>query len=78
MLKNGNQAQYGGWKSYGDSLQPIADTVGAHIAAKFPASTFYRTPESKKFVLDKLMSRPAERPVAAKDSADWACVPLTS
>lgn len=70
MLKNGHQPQYGGWKQYGDSLQPIADAVGAEIASKFPGSGFYATPASRQYVLDKLMNKPAERPAAARGSED--------
>ena len=65
MKKNGSQEKYGGWKSYGGDVQPIADAVGAEIAGKHGTSTFYKTPESKKYVLDKLMSRPALRPPSA-------------
>jgi hypothetical protein len=65
MNKNGGLEKYGGWKEYGGNVQPIADAAGADIAGKHATSTFYKTPESKKYVLDKLMSRPAVRPPSA-------------
>jgi hypothetical protein len=71
MATNGSGPKYGGWEEYGSSVQPIADAVGPHIKGKFPASKFYDTPETKKYVLDKLMSKPATRPKATAGSDDF-------
>ena len=70
MLKYGNQPKHGGWTNYGASVQPIADAVGEHVAKKFPSSKFYKTPETKKYVLDKIMSRPTDLAVPLPGSDD--------
>jgi hypothetical protein len=71
MAKNGAGETYGGWINYGASVQPVADAVGAHIAGKFAASAFYKNAATKAYVLDKLMSKPAQRPNAAIGSDDF-------
>jgi hypothetical protein len=71
MAKNGSGEKYGGWISHGADCQPVADAAGNHIAAQFATSNFYKTPESKKYVLDKLMSKPAVRPAAAPGTPDF-------
>jgi hypothetical protein len=70
MDQKGSGEEYGGWITYGADCQPVADVVGKHIAAQYPTSSFYKTPESKHYTLDKLMSKPATRPVAADGTPD--------
>jgi hypothetical protein len=70
MDQRGSGEEYGGWITYGAECQPVADAVGQHIAAQHPASSFYKTPESKRYLLDKLMNKPATRPVAADGTPD--------
>jgi hypothetical protein len=70
MASKGAGDEYGGWISYGADCQPVADAVGQHIAAKFGGSTFYKTPESKQYTLDKLMNKPATRPDAKPGTPD--------
>ncbi|MBX3607218.1 MAG: hypothetical protein KF788_18205 [Piscinibacter sp.] len=65
MNKNGTGEAYGGWIEYGGNVQAIADAVGPHIAGKHAGTSFNTSAESKKYMLDKLMSRPAERPPSA-------------
>lgn len=66
MAKNGSQPKYGGWTSYGGNVQPVADAVGPHIKGKHPTSTFWTSPESKKYVLDKLLGRDATHPTSCQ------------
>jgi hypothetical protein len=70
MASKGAGDDYGGWINYGADCRPVADAVGHHIAAKFAASSFYKTPASKKYTLDKLMNTPATRPEVASDTPD--------
>jgi hypothetical protein len=66
MLKNGSQPKYGGWTSYGGNVQPIADAVGPHIAKDHASSSFWKSAESKKYVLDKLLGRDATHPTSCQ------------
>jgi hypothetical protein len=66
MLKNGSQPKYGGWTSYGGNVQPIADAVGPHIAKSHATSSFWKSADSKKYVLDKLLGRDAVHPTSCQ------------
>ena len=69
MATHGAGVKYGGWVTYPASLQPLADIVGAD--ARF--AEFYKTPEQRRYILDKLMSAPAVAPaVVAGSVADNA------
>ncbi|MGH8798060.1 MAG: hypothetical protein ACREXI_13455, partial [Caldimonas sp.] len=61
MARNGHRDEYGGWTTYGASVQPIADAVGAD--ARY--AECYKTPEQRQYVLDKLLNKPAVAPAAA-------------
>jgi hypothetical protein len=65
MATHGAGEKYGGWISFGSSLQPLADIIGAD--ARF--AEFYKTAEQKQYILDKLMSKPATAPAVAAGSA---------
>lgn len=64
MARNGSQPKYGGWIVYGSSVQPLADIVGADARH----ADFYKTPEQRRYVLDKLQHKPAVAPTAAPGS----------
>ncbi len=66
MAKHGSQPKYGGWTSYGGNVQPIADAVGPHIAKDHASSSFWKSAESKKYVLDKLLGRDATHPTSCQ------------
>lgn len=66
MKQFGKGPKYGGWITFGGSVQPLADAIGA--AARFAA--FYKTPAQKQYVLDKLMSKPVTAPAVAPASAE--------
>jgi hypothetical protein len=70
MASKGAGEEFGGWISYGANCQLVADAVGKHIAAKFAGSKFYVTAESKQYVLDKRMNKPAARPDAKPGAPD--------
>jgi hypothetical protein len=65
MARLGDKPQYGGWIAYGSDVQPIADRIG-------PNFKFYTTPEQKKYVLDKILSRPTTAPPVPALPGDWA------
>lgn len=65
MATKGSDPKYGGWVRYGASVQPLADNIGAD--ARF--REYYKTPEQRQYVLDMLMSKPANPPAAAPGSA---------
>jgi hypothetical protein len=65
MTTHGAGAKYGGWVTFGDSLQKLADIVGAD--ARF--AKFYETAAQKRYILDKLMSKPATVPTVVAGSA---------
>ncbi len=62
MAKNKGQEKYGGWIDHAGNVQPIADAIGAKIAADHASSTFHGDAESKQYVLARLQNGPAERP----------------
>ena len=62
MAQYGKQEAKGGWIDHGADIEPVADAVGADIARKFPASTFNKSAESRKYIRDKIMNRPTVRP----------------
>lgn len=66
MAGRGIQEKYGGWTTFGASVQPIADAVGAD--ARF--SAFYKTPQQKQYVLDKLLNKPTTPPAAVLNSPE--------
>jgi len=66
MAKNGSGPKYGGWTSYGGNVQPIADAVGPHIAKDHASSSFWKSADSKKYVLDKLLGRDATHPTSCQ------------
>jgi hypothetical protein len=69
MATHGAGAKYGGWVTFGSSLKPLADIIGAD--ARF--AKFYETPEQRRYILDKLMNAPATAPaVTAGSVADNA------
>ena len=61
MAKHGSEPKFGGWTTYGASVQPIADAIGAD--PRYAA--FYKTAEQKKYVLDTLLNKPTTPPAAA-------------
>ena len=65
MARNGHQDKFGGWTNYGASVQPIADAVGAD--PQF--AEFYKTPEQRQYVLNKLLNKPAVAPTEVPNSA---------
>jgi hypothetical protein len=74
MAQFGVQESKGGWIDYGGGVQAIADAVGAHIAAKSGSPGFYKDAATRKYVLDKIMHRPTERPAAPKHSPEAAAL----
>jgi len=73
MLRNGGNADHGGWVKHGSSVQPIADAVGPHIRAKVGgANTFYSKPEDRKYVLDKILNQKPVRPASVVAGSDDA------
>ncbi|GEM_PF-2521491 len=64
MAQNGPLPKYGGWTTYGSSVQPLADIIGAD--ARFAAH--YKTPEQRRYVLDKLQNKPSVAPAAPPGS----------
>jgi len=64
MARNGGQPKYGGWITYGSSVQPLADLIGADPRY----ADFYKTPEQRRYVLDKLQHKPAVAPTTAPGS----------
>jgi hypothetical protein len=64
MAQYGAQAKYGGWVNFGSSVQPLADIVGAHAAH----AAFYKTPEQRRYVLDRLQNKPATPPATANQA----------
>ena len=66
MASHGSKPTYGGWIRYGAGVQPLADIIGAD--AKF--KEFYKTPEQRQYILDMLMSKPANPPAAAPGSPE--------
>ena len=71
MAQHGKEEAKGGWIDHGADIEPVAEAVGADIAGKFPASTFHKSPESRKYIRDKITNRPTVRPTAPRDSADF-------
>ncbi len=65
MATYGAGAKYGGWVTFGSSLQSLADIIGAD--ARF--AEFYKTPEQRRYILDKLMNAPATAPAVTPGSA---------
>jgi hypothetical protein len=65
MTTHGADAKYGGWVTFGSSLRPLADIIGAD--ARF--AKFYETPEQRRYILDKLMNAPATAPAVVAGSA---------
>jgi hypothetical protein len=58
-------AEFGGWMMYGGKVEPIAEAV-----AKF--CKYDKTPEQKKYVLDKIMRMSPTPPVApAGEEVEW-------
>jgi hypothetical protein len=71
MDTHGAAAEYGGWVSFGGSLKPLADIIGAD--ARF--AKFYETAEQQRYVLDTLMNVPTQAPaVKAGSQADHALI----
>jgi hypothetical protein len=70
MVRHGEEESKGGWADHGGDIEPVAVAVGADIAAKFPASTFNKSAESRKYIRDKLANRPTTRPDTPKGSDD--------
>ena len=66
MQRHGNLVAYGEWTSYAGNVQPIADAIGAD--ARYAAC--YKTAEQKQYVLDKLMSKPANAPAVTAGSPE--------
>ena len=66
MRQNGAGVKFGGWITYGSSLQPLADIIGADARFK----DFYQTAEQRKYILDKLSSRPAAAPPSVAASKE--------
>jgi len=64
MAAHGAKLAYGGWIRYGASVQPLADIIGAD--ARF--AEFYKTPEQRQYIVDMLLSKPANPPPAAAGS----------
>lgn len=64
MAQYGIQAKYGGWITYGSSVQPLADIVGGDPRH----ADFYKTPEQKRYVLDRLQNKPSTPPAAANQA----------
>lgn len=60
MARNGHLEKYGGWTTFGASVQPIADAIGAD--ARFAA--FYKTAEQKRYIVDRLLNKPVDPPAA--------------
>ena len=73
MQRNGSRADHGAWESHGSDVQAIADVAGPHIARQVAGtSTFYTTPEGRKYVLDKLLNQKPARPATVvAGSDDW-------
>jgi hypothetical protein len=67
MARNGHLDKYGGWTTYGASVQPIADAIGADPRY----AGFYKTAEQKKYVLDKLLNKPVAVPADAPGSPEF-------
>jgi hypothetical protein len=70
MAQYGSQAKYGGWITYGSSVQPIADAIGAD--SRFKA--FYQTPEQRRYVLGKLQNVAVVPPTVADPSPEKAAL----
>ena len=65
MESHAGQAEYGGWKSYGGKLEPIAAAV-----AKWAG--YDSTPEQRKYVLDLILGNNATPPATTADKqAAW-------
>lgn len=60
MARNGHLEKYGGWTTFGASVQPIADAIGGD--ARFAA--FYKTAEQKRYIVDRLLNKPVDPPAA--------------
>ncbi|MCW5663214.1 MAG: hypothetical protein KIT35_05235 [Piscinibacter sp.] len=60
MARNGHLEKYGGWTTFGASVQPIADAIGGD--ARFAA--FYKTAEQKRYIADRLLNKPVQPPAA--------------
>ncbi|MEO8081235.1 MAG: hypothetical protein ABI641_11935 [Caldimonas sp.] len=71
MAQHGKDADKGGWIDHGADIEPVAAAVGGDIAGKFPASTFNKSAESRKYVRDKITNRPTVRPSTASGSDDF-------
>ncbi len=65
MATHESDAKYGGWVRFGASVQPLADIIGADARFK----EYYKTPEQRQYILDRLMSKPPNPPAAAAGSA---------
>jgi hypothetical protein len=70
MAQYGSQAKYGGWITYGSSVQPIADAIGAD--SRFKA--FYQTAEQRRYILGKLQNVAVEPPTVADPSPEKAAL----
>ncbi len=57
MKARENSAEFGGWRTYGGNVQPIADAVAAE-------NGFDKTPEQKKYVLDLILRKTPDAPPA--------------
>jgi hypothetical protein len=63
MAQRGDKPEFGGWKRYGGNVQPIADAVAKDCG-------FDKTPEQKKYVLDKIL-RLNPTPPTPPAGEDW-------
>jgi hypothetical protein len=61
MARNGSGPTYGGWTTFGSGVQPIADALATDDRFK----AFCKTPAQKKYIVDKLQSKPGGPPAAA-------------
>lgn len=67
MQKHQSGVDYGGWVVFGSSVEPLADIVAQHfhLAAK---------PENRRYVLDKIQSKPPTRPAPPAGDPDVAAL----
>jgi hypothetical protein len=70
MAQYGSQAKYGGWITYGSSVQPIADAIGGDSRFK----DFYQTPEQRRYILGRLQNVAVTPPTVTDPSPEKAAL----
>ena len=61
MARHGSGVKFGGWTTFGSGVQPIADAIATDNRFK----AFCKTAPQKKYILDKLQSKPGAPPAAS-------------